>query len=328
MLQTEQEGVRLLISQTVDKLGCQPTSLLSMLWAIQQEYGYVSEYAMQYIAQTLDIPPSRVFSVATFYQYILTKPAGKYIIRISRDISSMMKGAMKIASQLERDLGITFGETTPDGLFSLDWAGGIGMDDQAPSMMINTAVFSNLTPHDIPEILKSCKEAYRAHTALETRIDETVTNQLTYESHYSGDGLRKALLNSPKQVIAEVSDSGLCGRGGAGFPTGKKWQLAASVEADTRYVICNADEGEPGTFKDRVILTRFADLIFEGMTIAAYALEAHEGIMYLRAEYAHMLPQLDQVLQARRKAGLLGNNILGQQGFNFDIRIQLRNNFV
>lgn len=323
MLQTEQEGVRIFISQTLDKLGYQPSSLLSMLWAIQQQYGYVSEYAMQCIGQALDIPPSRVFSVATFYQYILTKPAGKYIIRVSRDISSVMKGAMQIAAQLESDLGITFGETTSDGLFSLDWAGGIGMDDQAPSIMINTAVFSNLTPQDIPQILKLCKEALCAHVPLESRIGETVTNQLTYESHLAEDGLRRALLHSPNQIISEVSDSGLCGRGGAGFPTGKKWQMAANVESDTRYVICNADEGEPGTFKDRMILTRFADLVFEGMTIAGYALGAHEGIMYLRAEYAHMQPNLEIALQARREAGLLGNNILGKQGFNFDIRIQL-----
>ena len=135
-------------------------------------------------------------------------------------------------------------------------------------------------------------------------------------------GLRKALKKKPEEVIQEVLDSGLRGRGGAGFSTGLKWNLARKAEDTRRFVICNADEGEPGTFKDRVLLTERADLIFEGMTIAAYAIGSNTGILYLRADYAYLLPYLEHLLTRRRKAGLLGKNIGGKKGFAFDIRIQ------
>jgi [NiFe] hydrogenase diaphorase moiety large subunit len=125
------------------------------------------------------------------------------------------------------------------------------------------------------------------------------------------------------QLGESQTNAGLCGRGGAGFPTGFKWQRAADATGDMKYVICNADEGEPGTFKDRVILTKFADLVFEGMTIAAYAIGAQHGIIYLRAEYAYLQPHLQRVLQNRYESGLLGQNILDKNNFDFDIRIQM-----
>ncbi len=126
-----------------------------------------------------------------------------------------------------------------------------------------------------------------------------------------------------KRSRSRPAASGLCGRGGAGFPTGKKWRLAASVQSAVHYMICNADEGEPGTFKDRVVLTEFAERVFEGMTVAAYAIGAREGIFYLRAEYTYLLAHLNAILKNRREAGLLGQDILGKAGFDFDIRIQL-----
>jgi len=135
-------------------------------------------------------------------------------------------------------------------------------------------------------------------------------------------GLKKALDKSSDEVIREVADSGLKGRGGAGFPTGTKWKFARATEASRRYVICNADEGEPGTFKDRVLLTERPDLIFEGMTIAAYAIESKFGILYLRSEYRYLRSFMENILQKRRETGLLGKNINGKKGFDFDIRIQ------
>ena len=133
-------------------------------------------------------------------------------------------------------------------------------------------------------------------------------------------GLKKALSLGRPDIIAELNASGLKGRGGAGFPTGSKWNFAAAARAPQKYVICNADEGEPGTFKDRVILMEHADLVFEGMTIAAKAVGAQEGILFLRGEYTYLLKHLESVLARRRAEHLLGKNILGS-GLNFDIRI-------
>ncbi len=137
-------------------------------------------------------------------------------------------------------------------------------------------------------------------------------------------GLRAALALDPAGVVATVRESGMKGRGGAGFPTGLKWQLAAEADAPdgVRYVVCNADEGEPGTFKDRVLLAELPDLVFEGMTIGGYAIGAREGICYLRGEYVYLLADLEERLERRRAAGLLGPDVAGS-GFAFDISIHL-----
>lgn len=137
------------------------------------------------------------------------------------------------------------------------------------------------------------------------------------------EGLKNALNLKRSEVIKVISDSGLKGRGGAGFPTGTKWNLAASAKDETKFVICNADEGEPGTFKDRVLLSDYTDLLFEGMTIAGYAIGAKNGIVYLRAEYQYLLPYILSVLEKRKSSNLLGKNILGKEGFNYEIEIRL-----
>jgi [NiFe] hydrogenase diaphorase moiety large subunit len=146
---------------------------------------------------------------------------------------------------------------------------------------------------------------------------------LTFAAMEPNVGLKAALEKSRADVVGDISKSGLKGRGGAGFPTGVKWNLAAGVKADKKYVICNADEGEPGTFKDRVILSDYADLVFEGMTIGGYVIGADTGIVYLRGEYAYLLPGLNAVLAERRQTNLLGKNVLGKRGFDFDIHIRL-----
>ena len=136
-------------------------------------------------------------------------------------------------------------------------------------------------------------------------------------------GLRKTLTQTPGEVIADIKAAGLRGRGGAGFMAGLKWELTRRSPGTEKFVLCNADEGEPGTFKDRVLLTERADLMIEGMTIAGYAIGAETGIIYLRAEYAYLRRYLEDVLNSRRAAKLLGNGILGNEDFNFDIRVQM-----
>ena len=148
---------------------------------------------------------------------------------------------------------------------------------------------------------------------------ETQGNALTYETIQAGAGLEAALAMSRADLVDFVRDSDIRGRGGAGFPTGMKWGFCAAEKADQKYIICNADEGEPGTFKDRVILTRFADLVIEGMTIGGRAVGATLGIIYLRAEYTYLRPHLNQAIQKRRGQGLLGRNIMGVEGFDFDV---------
>jgi len=151
----------------------------------------------------------------------------------------------------------------------------------------------------------------------------TIRNDMTLASIQANAGLTAALKMDRAGVIGAIRDSGMKGRGGAGFPTGVKWNLAAAAQGAAKYVVCNADEGEPGTFKDRVILTEWPDLVFEGMTIAAYAIGAAEGILYLRGEYAYLCKGLENCLARRRQANLLGQKIQGREGFSFDIRIHM-----
>ena len=146
---------------------------------------------------------------------------------------------------------------------------------------------------------------------------------LTFAQTEPNAGLKAALGKARADIIAEISASGLKGRGGAGFPTGVKWNLAAAARGERKYVVCNADEGEPGTFKDRVILADHADLVFEGMTIGGLAIGANTGIVYLRGEYTYLRPHLEAVLARRRADRLLGRNILGKDGFDFDITIHM-----
>ncbi|RPJ58870.1 MAG: dehydrogenase [Acidobacteria bacterium] len=148
----------------------------------------------------------------------------------------------------------------------------------------------------------------------------------TFDSIEPESGLRAALAMTRADIIGEVSASNLRGRGGAGFPTGTKWNLAAAAKVKAggrKFVVCNADEGEPGTFKDRVILTDHANLVFEGMTIAARATGATTGIVYLRSEYVYLRPHLEAVLETRRAQKILGKDIGGLAGFEFDIHIHM-----
>ncbi len=146
---------------------------------------------------------------------------------------------------------------------------------------------------------------------------------LTFSAIEKGAGLKAALGMDRAAVIGQVSASGLKGRGGAGFPTGVKWNLCAAARGEEKFIVCNADEGEPGTFKDRVLLTDYADLLIEGMTIAAYAIGASRGLLYLRGEYTYLVADLEATLSQRREAGWLGENIGGKDGFNFDVEIHM-----
>ena len=144
-----------------------------------------------------------------------------------------------------------------------------------------------------------------------------------FSEYKRGEGIKKAIARSREDNLFEVRESKLKGRGGAGFPTATKWMMVAAATSEEKYVICNADEGEPGTFKDRVLLLEYPELVFDGMVIAGYVIGAKTGIIYLRGEYEYMKKSLEDYLESMRKDNLLGKNILGKKGFDFDIIIRM-----
>ncbi len=327
------------VTQACEKYENNRTYLMDILWEVQKKLGCVNGEAMELIADKLSSHRVTIEGLVSFYSFFSEEQKGKVVIRLCEDIIDRHAGMERIAKVFSEELGIEPGEVSADGNLSLEYAPCIGMSDQAPAVLVNEVVVTNLTTESTKAIAHSLKKDPDPSKLVQKTGDGNNANKLVNAmvlNHVrkKGEvllndeipaeaGLTKALTKAPGDVIQEVQDSRLRGRGGAGFPTGKKWEFARETQAGQRFVICNADEGEPGTFKDRVLLTERAHLLFEGMTIAAYAAESKSGILYLRAEYEYLRPFLEEVLQERRKNGLLGKDIQGKKGFEFDIRIQL-----
>ena len=326
MLVSEREQLRDNIEAWVAQYGANRSSLIPVMSEVQQKYGHISEYVMQVVADILDIHPVEVDSVVSFYSFLGHKSKGRFIVRLCRTISCEMQEKDRVARQLENDLGIRFGETTPDGHFTLEWASCLGMCDQGPALLVNERIYTHVTPEKVHDILEECRSTfgvYRPNAQTMMNIQDTDTSEMTFTGVDGRDGLDKAMKMKPEGIVDAIGESGLKGRGGAGFPTSLKWKLAAEMDDEQKYVVCNADEGEPGTFKDRVILTDFPDLMFEGMTIASRAIGANKGIVYLRGEYMYLRASLEEKLEKRRQDGLLGSNVSGINGFDFDIEIRM-----
>ena len=316
------------VDDEVRAVGADRTRLLDVVERVQQRFGYLSNDAVAAIAGGLGIHPVEVEDMVSFYSFLDREKRGRFRIRLSRTPVSFMKGAQAVAEAFERTLGLSIGQTSPDGMFTLEWTSDIGMADQEPAALINRMVLTALTPADVPAIVAALRMGGKDGD-LPLLPNATVRSSLVQAGALlSGPrerdaGTRAAIARTPDGVIEEITRSKLRGRGGAGFPTGMKWRLTRKSAGTEHYLVCNADEGEPGTFKDRVLLTDFPDLVFDGMTVAGYALGARQGIVYLRGEYAYMRDALQQVLATRRGLGLLGTKICGRDGFDFDIRIQL-----
>ncbi len=330
-------------SEAVARQACQdvnldPTRLLDVLHIVQKECRCVDDSAIDAIAAEMGIPRVRVDGAVTFYTFFTKEPVGQITIRLSSDIIDRLQGAQEVADALTDELGIDFGQITADGLFSLHWTSCIGMSDQAPAALVGDTMVTHLTAETArlmvrslrehkhpPKLVQELGDGKNAHPLVHTMVKNNIRQpgSIIFGPINRGEAIRKALGMTPVEVIRAMKTSRLRGRGGAGFPAGLKWEFTRAATGDRKYIICNADEGEPGTFKDRVLLTELPDRIFAGMTIAGYAIGAQEGIVYLRGEYAYLKPYLEEVLAQRRVEGWLGQDIAGKQGYHFDIRIQL-----
>ncbi len=163
MLLTERERLRAELEELVDTHGRQRSSLLLILQEVERRHFYISAYCMQVIADLLDIHPVEVYSVVSFYSFLDEKPQGQFVIRLCRTITCDMANKQHVARQLENDLGIKFGETTPDGKFSLQWANCLGMCDQGPAMLVNEQIFTQVTPEKVHGILEECRRTFGVH---------------------------------------------------------------------------------------------------------------------------------------------------------------------
>ncbi len=326
------------VKKTIEKYGNDKFRLMDVLIDIQQQNGYISKEAVAQIAEEYGMSEVDVEQTLSFYHFFSPKPTGKYSIYLNNSAVANMMGRDEVAATFQKELGIKFGEVTPDGRAGLFETSCIGMNDQEPAAIINNRIFNRLTPFRVKEIVRDIKEGKEISEMNvqdwgdgENRSDlvrSVVSNNIRKigpvleRTFKAGQVIEKIIKMKPEEVIDEVKKSNMRGRGGAGFPTGLKWEFCRNAAGEKKYIFCNADEGEPGTFKDRVILTQRARLLFEGMVIAGYAVGASEGIVYVRFEYKYLEQHLESILQQARDAHYLGKNILGKKGFDFDIRIQ------
>ena len=322
--------------------------LLPALWAVQSRVGWISEGALGYVCTRLDVPPADAWGVATFYALLATTPRPKRVLHVCDDIACRCKGAAELCAALEREVGPALAHAPHDAHITIakgatQWMRSpcLGLCDRAPA-----AFLAEASEHPLERLLGEMSEAQarsilaggapapeasdrpavpqQGEPSLQLLRRVNVVDPASLDAYRASGGyaaLHKAIAMGRDAVIREVVDSKLMGRGGAAFPTGRKWDAVAKQSAFPHYLICNADESEPGTFKDRVLMNGDPFAIVESMTIAAFATRCERGYLYVRGEYPLSADRVQQAIDAARAAGFLGEDILGS-GFSFDIEIR------
>lgn len=324
---TEPSALTQNIRDIVQRHHKMPTRLLQILREVQDSLTWLPTAALNAVAEELGIAPDKVRSVATFYSFLYTEPRGSYDILFSDNITDRMLGNRELLHYVADRFGVPINGTRADGRVSVGTTSCTGMCDQGPAALVNGYALTRLTKPRLDRIV----DLVNTNTPLEQwprEFFEVVSHIHRADSvlgrHFAdGAALRAVLKRGPSAILEEMSRSGLRGQGGAGFKSASKWLSCRDAPGEVKYVVCNADEGEPGTFKDRVLMQDYADLVFEGMTVCGRVIGARQGLVYLRGEYRYMVDALKATLQNRREAGLLGEAILGDPSFDFDIDIHL-----
>ena len=315
------------------------SALIPMLMYAQDEFGYISDEMIAEVARRLDLNNVQVEETLAYYSMLRRKTMGKHHVQICTNVACMLKGGYELLERAKKRLEIGHKETTQDGVFSLEEVECIGACTGAPAMQVNYDFYENVTPQKFDRIIEELDAGRRpapepvTSGALHDRnVLETPLISRRWgmkDSHkldvYLMQGGYKALekaLNemTPESIIEEVKKSNLRGRGGAGFPAGMKWSFVPKDSPKARYVICNADESEPGTCKDRPLMEMDPHQLIEGIVIAGRAINSHQGFIYIRGEYRYVLDIVDAAIAEAYNAGYLGKNILAT-GFDFDLLI-------
>jgi NADH-quinone oxidoreductase subunit F len=315
------------------------SALIPMMMYAQDEYGCVSDEMIAEIGQRLDLNNVQIEETLAYYSMLHRKPLGKHHVQICTNVACMLKGGNELLERAKKRLEIGHKEVTNDGVFSLEEVECIGACTGAPAMQVNYDFYENLTSVRFDRIIEdldagrrpepekvisgALHERHPAETPLISRrwgIKDSRKIDV-FLQHEGYRGLEKALKEmTPDGIIDEVKKSNLRGRGGAGFPTGMKWFFVPKDSPKPKYVICNADESEPGTCKDRPLMEMDPHQLIEGMVIAGRAIGSHQGFIYIRGEYRYVLDIVDAAIAEAYSHGYLGKNILGT-GFDFDLLI-------
>ncbi|MBI5169800.1 MAG: NAD(P)H-dependent oxidoreductase subunit E [Candidatus Eisenbacteria bacterium] len=317
--------------------------LLPALHAVQDAIGHVSRGAVDYIALRLTVPPAEIYGVASFYALFEMSPMPATVAHVCDDVGCMARGADALIDSLERECG-------PDGAPCATGRGAwkrspcLGLCEKAPAVLVRRAgegrtdatiapataaqVAAELqgdpaTARAAVRVMDSVRQKGEPHLRLLARVGVVDPASLhDYRSRGGYAALARAFTLGPEAVVREVTDAKLMGRGGAAFPTGVKWGAVLQARALPHHVVCNADESEPGTFKDRVLMEEDPYAVIEALTLAGYATGSAQGWLYVRGEYPEAHAALAHAIAECRRAGLLGERVMGQHGFAFDIELR------
>jgi NADH-quinone oxidoreductase subunit F len=322
--------------------------LLPGLHAVQARIGWISPGAINYLALRLNVPPAEIYGVASFYGMFSLAPRAPVVVHVCDDIACMTAGAKELCAALEKQLGPA---GSPDSSGRTTWLKSpcLGLCERAPAALVTrageTPSESVLAPAtveglqasltgasnavvsrepDLVEPERSVPQSGNPELRLLRRVGKVNPSKIEDYRRLGGyEALAKAIQMGPEAIVREVIESKLLGRGGAAFPTGKKWEalLAQRGAGRTHYVICNADESEPGTFKDRVIMEGDPFAVLEGMAIAGIAVGAERGYIYIRGEYPQAALRITKAISAASADGLLGDSICGSK-HSFDIEVR------
>src|SRR6516225_2097401 len=317
------------------------SALIPMMMYGQDEYGFVSDELIEEIARRLELRTVQVEETLEFYSMLHRKPVGKHHVQVCTNVACMLRGGNELLEHAKKRLEIGHRETTPDGVFSLEEVECIGACTGAPAMQVNYDFYENVGIRDFDRLIEELDKGRRPEPVpvitgalherhpLETPL---ISKRWGIENSHKIDvalklgayqALEKALKQmTPEQIIDEVKKSNLRGRGGAGFPTGMKWSFVPKDSPKPKYIVCNADKSEPGTFKDRELMEKNPHLLIDGMILSGYAIGSHTGYIYLRGEFEYIQRILDRAIGEARAAGLLGARAAGTD-FAFEIHTHL-----
>ncbi|HJW83885.1 MAG TPA: NADH-quinone oxidoreductase subunit NuoF [Anaerolineae bacterium] len=295
--------------------------IVSVFHAVQSERGYLSADAIGAAAQALTLPDERAFGIASFYSMFATQPRARKIIRVCDSPACRLAGSQSVRAAMEA-------AASGDG-WAVERTSCLGLCDRAPAALVNAEPCGPLTPERAAHALSGWRgdlPAYADALPGEVRVTLARVGQIDPDSIDSAlaagayRALRKALDGAPSDVVDVVEASGLQGRGGAGFPVGRKWKFVAQTDSPQKVIVCNFDESEPGTFKDRVLVDGDPHLLLEGIALAGYAVGASEGFIYIRGEYEWIARRLEQAIEQAERRGWLGENIQ-DGGFSFKLHV-------
>jgi len=313
------------------------SALIPMMLYAQDDLGHLGDEILEEIARRLDLNITEVTETLAYYSMLHRKPMGRYHIQVCTNISCMLRGGNELYQHVQKRLGIGNKEVSPSGTFSLEEVECMGACTGAPALQVNYDFHENLDPAKVDAILEQLeagkvpKPVPVISGALHPRDPNEVvvitkrfgipnsTKIDTYMQNGGYKALEKALKQmTPDSIIDEMKKSSLRGRGGAGFPTGMKWSFVPKDTSKPKYVLCNADESEPGTSKDRPLMEMDPHQLIEGTVIAGRAIGSNQGYIYIRGEYRYLFDIVDAALDEARTRGYVGKNIMGS-GFDFEL---------